>query len=69
MPNYLKESLDIFAAERERMNSTMENVVERNTRAMMEFSHDIARQNLEVFRKTWEMFGAISNTSMNTGPG
>lgn len=57
MPSYLKESLDVFSAERERMKSTMENVVERNTKAMMEFSQNIARQNLEVFKRSWEMFG------------
>lgn len=60
MPGYLKESLNVFAAERERMKSTMENVVERNTKAMMEFSQNIARQNLEVFKRSWEMFGASS---------
>lgn len=59
MPSYLKESLDVFAAERERMKSTMENIVERNTKAMMEFSQNIARQNLEVFKRSWEMFGNI----------
>lgn len=63
MPSYLKESLDVFTAERERMKSTMENVVERNTKAMMEFSQNIARQNMEVFRRSWEMFGAPATTS------
>lgn len=57
VPDYLKQSLNIFAAERERMSSTMENVVERNTKAMMDFSQNIARQNLEVFKRSWEMFG------------
>lgn len=63
MPSYLKESLDVFSAERERMKSTMENVVERNTKAMMEFSQNIARQNLEIFKRSWEMFGATSTKS------
>ena len=57
VPDYLKQSLNIFALERERMNSTLENVVERNTKAMMEFSQNIARQNMEVFKHSWEMFG------------
>lgn len=63
VPDYLKQSLNIFAAERERMSSTMENVVERNTKAMMEFSQNIAKQNLEVFKRSWEMFGAPSSHS------
>ncbi len=63
VPDYLKQSLNIFAAERERMNSTMENVVERNTKAMMDFSQNIARQNLEVFKRSWEMFGTSAGPS------
>ncbi len=57
MPGYLKESLDVFAAERERMKSTMENVVEQNTKAMMQFGQDMVRQNMEIFQKSWELFG------------
>jgi len=68
MPDYLKESLDVFAAERERMRSTMENVVERNTKAMMDFSQNIARQNLEIFKRSWEMFGAPSASTSSTSP-
>lgn len=69
MPSYLKESLDVFAAERERMKSTMENVVEQNTKAMMDFSQNIARQNLQVFKKSWEMFSGIStNETSNRTP-
>lgn len=69
MPSYLKESLDVFAAERERMKSTMENVVEQNTKAMMDFSQNIARQNLQVFKKSWEMFSGIStNETSNSTP-
>lgn len=69
MPDYLKQSLNIFASERERMNSAMENVVERNTKAMMDFSQNIAHQNLEVFKRSWEMFGVASSaTPSNTKP-
>ncbi len=68
MPDYLKESLGVFAAERERMKSTMENVVERNTKAMMDFSQNIARQNMEVFRRSWEMFGASGNHASKDEP-
>ena len=66
IPGYLKESLDVFAAERERMKSTMENVVERNTKAMMDFSQNIARQNLEIFKRSWEMFGSATTVKEET---
>lgn len=68
MPDYLKQSLNIFAAERERMSSTMENVVERNTKAMMDFSQNIARQNMEVFQRSWEMFGIPSASKTSKEP-
>lgn len=58
MPNYLKQSLEIFSSERARMKSTVENVVEQNTRVMMEVSQSIAQQNMEVFKRSWEMFSA-----------
>ena len=63
MPDYLKHSLNIFASERERMSSAIENVVERNTKTMMDFSQNIARQNLEVFKRSWEIFGATSTST------
>lgn len=66
MPGYLKESLDVFAAERERMKSTMENVVEQNTKAMMQFGQDMVRQNMEIFQKSWEMFGSTSSTGASS---
>lgn len=66
MPDYLKESLEIFTAERDRMKSTMEDVVERNTRAMVDFSQNIARQNMEVFRKSWEMFSGVKSKSSSS---
>ncbi len=58
MPDYLKQSLEIFSSERARMKSTMENVVEQNTKVMMEVSQSIAKQNMEVFKRSWEMFSA-----------
>lgn len=63
VPDYLTESLNLFAAERVRMNSTFENVVDRNTKAMMEYSQDLARQNMDLFRRSWSMFGMTGSGS------
>ncbi len=60
VPDYLTESMKLFVAEKSRMTDAMENVVGRNTQAMMQFSQNLARQNMEMFRKSWEMFGALS---------
>lgn len=60
IPNYLKESLDLFASERDRMKSAMENVVESNTKAMMDYGQNMARQNIEIFQRTWEIFSGVN---------
>ncbi len=60
IPNYLKESLDLFASERDRMKSAMENVVESNTKAMMDYGQNMARQNIEIFQRTWEIFSGFN---------
>ncbi len=60
MPDYLTESMKLFVSERDRMSEAMESVVGRNTRQMMEFSQSLARQNMELFRRSWEMFGGMA---------
>lgn len=56
IPDYLKESMKLFSNEREKMSEAVEDNIGRNTRAMMEFSQSMARQNAEMFRRSWEMF-------------
>jgi len=63
VPDYLTEALKLFAAERTKMTEAMGSVVDRNTRAMMEFSQNLARQNMELFKQSWSMFGLMGNTS------
>ncbi len=62
VPDYLTESMKLFVAEKSRMADAMETMVGRNTQAMMQFSQNLARQNMEMFRKSWEMFGGMSTT-------
>ena len=49
VPDYLTESLKLFAAERAEMGQAFDDVVSRNTRAMMDYSQNLARQNIEMF--------------------
>jgi len=65
VPDYLTESLKLFAAERSQMGQTLESVVTQNTQAMFDYSQKLARQNMELFRKSWSMFGMMG-TSSNT---
>ncbi|MFD0917400.1 polyhydroxyalkanoate synthesis repressor PhaR [Pseudahrensia aquimaris] len=62
VPDYLTQSMELFVSERARMSEAMGDVVGRNTRMMMEFSQNMARQNMELFKKSWDMFGALSGT-------
>ena len=61
VPDYLTESLKLFASERSKMTEAMGSVVDRNARAMMEFSQNLARQNMELFKQSWSMFGMMGN--------
>ncbi|MEN0040154.1 MAG: polyhydroxyalkanoate synthesis repressor PhaR [Pseudomonadota bacterium] len=60
VPDYLTQSLSLFAQEREKMGEAMTKAVgtavERNTRAMMEFSQALAKQNMDMFKRSWSMF-------------
>lgn len=67
VPDYLTESLNLFAAERVRMNSTFESVVDRNTKAMMEYSQNLARQNMELFKRSWSMLGMTGSANQSSG--
>ena len=59
VPKYLTESMQLFASEKERMSNALGDVVNKNTQAMMEFSQNVARQNLELFNKSWQMFNPM----------
>jgi polyhydroxyalkanoate synthesis repressor PhaR len=63
VPSYLTESLKLLVSERLKMNSAFENVVDRNARAMMDYSQNLARQNMELFRRSWNMFSAMNGES------
>ncbi len=66
VPDYLTESMKLFVSERSRMSEAMGTIVDRNTKAMMEFSQNMARQNMELFKKSWEMFGAMGGAANST---
>ena len=68
MPDYLRESMNVFVSERERMKETFQEIVDYNSRAMAQFNDNIAKQNLDVFNKTFEFFQQMSGMkAMNTG--
>lgn len=62
VPDYLTESLKLFATERSKVAKAMETAVGRNAQAMVDYSQALARQNMEMFRRSWDMFGAMTGT-------
>jgi polyhydroxyalkanoate synthesis repressor PhaR len=67
VPDYLTESLKLFASERAQMNKAMGSAFNNNTRSMMEFSQNLARQNMEMFRRSWSMFGMTADQATDNG--
>ncbi len=66
VPSYLTESLKFFAGEREKMAQTMGSAVNRNTQAMMDYTQTLAKQNMELFRRSWDMFGMMAGMPPST---
>lgn len=67
VPDYLTQSMELFVSERSKMaeavTEAMGDVVGRNTKMMMDISERMARQNMELFKRSWNMFGALSGSS------
>ena len=66
VPNYLTESLKFFAEERERAAEKMGSAVSRNTQAMMDYTQALAKQNMEMFRRSWDMFGMMAGVTSSS---
>lgn len=70
VPDYLTESLKLFASERSKVAQAVETAVGRNAKAMMKYSQALAKQNMEMFRRSWDMFGMMtgSKSTHDDGP-
>ncbi|MDD9909438.1 MAG: polyhydroxyalkanoate synthesis repressor PhaR [Ahrensia sp.] len=68
VPNYLTESLKLFANERAKMTESMNSAVSRNTQAMLDYTRALARQNMELFQRSWDMFGMMAGARPSSKP-
>lgn len=66
MPDYLRESMNVFISERERMKDTFQEIVEKNSRTMAQFNENLAKQNLEIFNRSFEFFQSMAGISGKT---
>ena len=60
IPDYLRESMNLFVSEREKMKSAFDDIVTENSKKMAEFNERLADQNLEFFNRSFELFQAMS---------
>ncbi len=60
IPDYLRESMNLFVAERDKMKSAFEDIVTQNSKQMAQFNERLAEQNLEFFNRSLEFFQALS---------
>ncbi|MDJ0612864.1 MAG: polyhydroxyalkanoate synthesis repressor PhaR [Rhizobiaceae bacterium] len=60
VPDYLRESMNLFFAERDKMKSAFDDIVTHNSKQMVEFNERVAKQNVEFFNQSFELFRAMS---------
>ncbi len=60
VPDYLRESMNVFVTERDRMKNTFQEIVETNSRTMAQFNENLAKQNLEIFNRSFEFFQSMA---------
>ncbi|MEL6946395.1 MAG: polyhydroxyalkanoate synthesis repressor PhaR [Pseudomonadota bacterium] len=56
VPDYLTESLRLFASERKELADAVGSVLNRNTKAVLDYSRALAQQNMELFKRSVSMF-------------
>lgn len=60
IPDFLTQSINYFAAERSELASAWQTMMSQNTEAFLKQSEALAKQNMELFRKTWDVFGVMA---------
>jgi polyhydroxyalkanoate synthesis repressor PhaR len=63
-PDFLTQSISFFNSERNQMQEMFEGMMGKNAGAFFSQAQEMARKNMEMFQKSWDVFGV-----MNTGPG
>ena len=58
-PDFLTQSIKFFTAERGEWQKNLTSMMSQNAESMMRQSEALARQNMEMFRKSWDIFGVM----------
>ena len=62
-PDFLTQSISFFNSERNQMQEMFEGMMGKNAGAFFSQAQEMARKNMEMFQKSWDVFGV-----MNTPP-
>lgn len=66
VPDYLTQSIGLFVSERAQIAKAYNDVINRNTDAMMEYGKKLAEQNTKIFMNSWDMMsGTIPKASID----
>ncbi|WP_189641337.1 polyhydroxyalkanoate synthesis repressor PhaR [Paramylibacter ulvae] len=68
VPGFLTQSINYFTQERSQMSQAWQQMMTHNAGAFVKQSQDMAKQNMEMFRKTWDVFGLMKTTQEDDAP-
>ena len=64
MPDYMRESMNLFVSERDKMKNAFEEIVEHNSKTMARFGETLAQQNMAYFQQAFDMFQTMSGMNL-----
>ena len=67
VPDFLTQSINYFTAERGSWRKNFADMMTQNTESMMKQSEELARRNMEMFRKSWDVFGVMQEAQRKSG--
>lgn len=56
LPDFLSQSMNLFTSELKKQSKGSDDPFTRNAQAMVEFSQNLARHNMELFKQSWSFF-------------
>lgn len=64
-PDFLTQSIGYFNAERSQMQKAFQDIMGANAGSLMTKAQDMARKNIEMFQKSWDVFGIMEQMKNN----
>ncbi len=60
-PDFLTQSISFFNSERNQMQDMLKGMMGQNTGAFFTQAQEMARKNMEMFQKSWDVFGVMNS--------